>query len=69
MLTTVRAVVRDGEIKLLEPVELSEGSQVLVTLLTEDERDFWLEASRVSLDAVWDNEADDVYAELLEVSC
>ncbi len=66
MLTTARAVVRDGEIKLLEPVELPEGSRLLATLLTEDERDFWLEASRVSLDAVWDNEADDVYAELLE---
>ena len=28
--------------------------------------DFWLKASEPSLDAIWDNCEDDVYAELLE---
>ena len=28
--------------------------------------DFWLKASEPSLDAIWDNSEDDVYAELLE---
>lgn len=28
--------------------------------------DFWLKASQPSLDAVWDNPDDDIYAELLE---
>lgn len=28
--------------------------------------DFWLNASEVSLNAIWDNPEDDVYAELLE---
>ena len=30
MLNTVRAVVRDGKIELLEPVALPDGTQVLI---------------------------------------
>ena len=30
--------------------------------------DFWLKASEPSLNAIWDNSEDDIYAELLEVS-
>jgi len=72
MLKTLRAVVRDGHIALVEPADLPEGSKALVTLLPEVEGDsdelqaFWLAASHESLDAVWDNTEDDVYAELLE---
>jgi len=40
----------------------------VVTLLGEDESEFWLATSRVSLDAVWDNTEDDIYAQLLEKS-
>lgn len=35
-------------------------------LLVEDEIEFWQAASAASLDEVWDNEEDDVHAELLE---
>ena len=35
MLNTVRAVVREGKIALLEPVDLPEGTTVLVTPLIE----------------------------------
>lgn len=66
MVTTVWAFVRNGIIEPVEPVELSEGSKVLVTLLRADEDWFWLEASRSSLDAVWGNPGDDTYARLLE---
>lgn len=38
---------------------------LLVTLLPDDEADFWAQASQPSLNAVWDNAEDDVYAELL----
>ena len=31
-----------------------------------EEREFWISASDESLNAIWDNEEDDVYAELLE---
>lgn len=65
MLNTIRAVVRDGKIELLESIVLPEGSQVLVTVLTDEDHAFWQEASEQSLRQVWDNSEDDVYAELL----
>jgi hypothetical protein len=61
----IRAVVREGRIELLEEVEIPEGTEVLVTLLNDDSG-FWLQAGESSLDSVWDNDEDDVYAELLE---
>ena len=63
---TMRAIVREGKIEFLEPVELPEGANVLVTLLPDEEAEFWLHASQVSLDALWDNPEDDVYGKLLE---
>jgi hypothetical protein len=65
MLNTIRAVMRAGRIELLEEVEIPEGTEVLVTPLV-DEPAFWLNASESSLNSVWDNAEDDVYAELLE---
>ncbi|MDP9315388.1 MAG: hypothetical protein M3R24_31755 [Chloroflexota bacterium] len=66
MLNTVWAVVHEGKVELLEPLELPEGTKLLVTLLPDDEQDFWLGASQTSLDAIWNNPEDDVYAQLLE---
>jgi Protein of unknown function DUF104 len=63
---TMRAVVREGKIELLEPVELPEGASVLVTLVPDEETEFWRHASQPSLDAIWDNPEDDVYGKLLE---
>ena len=65
MLNTIRAIVRDGKIELLEKVEIPEGTEVLVTPLLE-ETEFWLQASQYSVDRVWDNPEDDIYAQLLE---
>jgi len=66
MLKTLWAVIREGKIELLEHADLPEGSKVLVTLLPDDETEFWLRASQVSLDAIWGNSEDDVYAQLLK---
>jgi hypothetical protein len=66
MLRTLWATIRKGKIELLESTELPEGTKVLVTLLPDDEAGFWLQASKASLDAVWDNTEDDVYAQLLQ---
>ena len=66
MLKTLWAKIRQGRIELLESTEIPEGTRVLVTLLPDDEADFWLQASQASLDAVWDNTEDDVYAQLLQ---
>ncbi|MEH2272416.1 MAG: hypothetical protein V7K68_29025 [Nostoc sp.] len=65
MLKTLWATVREGKIELLESEELPEGTRVLVTLLPDDETEFWLQTSQRSLSSVWDNAEDDVYAELL----
>ncbi|AFY35365.1 hypothetical protein Cal7507_5016 [Calothrix sp. PCC 7507] len=66
MLKTLWATVRQGKIELLEPGELPEGTKVLVTLLPDDEGDFWLQTSQVSVDTIWDNTEDDIYAQLLK---
>lgn len=65
MLKTLWATVRQGKIELLELSELPEGAKVLVTLLPDEEAEFWIQASQTSLDTVWDNTEDDVYAQLL----
>ena len=44
--------------------EIVNGELVLTVLSNGD--DFWLNASEVSLNAIWDNPEDDVYAELLK---
>ena len=58
--------VRQGKIEPLESVDLPEGTKVLVTLQTDREAEFWLQASQTSLNSVWDNTEDDVYAQLLQ---
>jgi hypothetical protein len=66
MLHTLWATIRDGKIELLEHADLPEGATVLVTLLASEEAEFWLHASQGSLDAVWNNTEDDIYAELIQ---
>ena len=66
MSKSLRAVIHDGKIEPLEKVELPEGTKVVVTLLTDDEAEFWLSASQNSLDAIWANPEDDVYGQLLK---
>ena len=65
MLNTLWATVRQGKIELSESAELPEGVRVLVTVLPDNEAQFWVDASQTSLDAVWDNTEDDVYTQLL----
>ena len=66
MLKTLWATVQKGKIELLEASELPEGSRILVTVLTSNyESEFWLQTNQTSLDAIWDNVEDDVYAQLL----
>ena len=66
MINTIWAVIRDGKIVPLQDVNVPDGTRALVTLLPEDEADFWLAAGESSLSEVWGNTEDDVYAELLE---
>jgi hypothetical protein len=48
---------------LAEDVELGAGS--VEKNSSEEETEFWLQASQVSLDSIWNNDEDDVYAQLL----
>jgi RNase P/RNase MRP subunit p30 len=66
MYHAVWAVVREGQIELLEPIELPEGAPILVTLLTSEGFEFWQQVSQASLGTVWDHAEDDIYALLLE---
>lgn len=67
MLKTLWAVVRKEKIELLEKENIPEGTRVLVTVLPESgESQFWIETSQISLDTVWNNTEDDVYAQLLK---
>ncbi|MFB3131685.1 MAG: hypothetical protein ACE10K_04100 [Rhodothermales bacterium] len=66
MMKAMWAVVREGKIDFLEDVDLPEGATVLVTVLSDEDTRFWQAASQTALDVVWNNEEDDVYAELLK---
>lgn len=72
MLRTLRGIVREGKVSFLEPATVPDGTRALIVLLTDGETgpaesaDFWRAGGQASLDAVWDNAEDDVYAELLE---
>lgn len=66
MLKTVVAIVRQGKIEISEELELTEGTKVLVTVLPDEEAEFWQNTSQQSLARVWDNSEDDIYAELLK---
>ena len=61
----IRAVVNEGRIEPLEKLDVPDGTEVVITVLSAAD-DFWLKASQPSLKAIWDNPEDDVYAELLE---
>ncbi len=65
MMNTVWVVVHEGKIETLGKVDAPESTRALVTLLVEDESDFRQAASSSSLDEIWDNSEDDVYAGLL----
>jgi hypothetical protein len=65
MYPTLPAEIRKGRINLLEKTKIPEGTRLLVTIIPEDEKNFWLNASQTSLKKVWDNQDDDVYEKLL----
>jgi hypothetical protein len=66
MLHTLWGVIHNGKVELSEQVDLPEGTKLLVTVLPDDEKQFWLAAGEKSAAAVWDNAEDDVSAQLLE---
>ena len=65
MTTTVEAIYEHGKLVLERPLSLPEKSRVRVTVESDPERDAWLQLSEQALTKVWDNDADDVFNELL----
>jgi hypothetical protein len=65
MLNTARAIIKQGRVELLNPIEIPEGTEVLVTFNVPDDKDFWLGVSQSALDKIWNNPADDIYEQLL----
>jgi hypothetical protein len=77
---TVEAIIdKNGAVRLLGDVKLVKDRRALVTILDEepvdvdtgssgsDDNDLWLTGSSETLEEIWNNEEDDVYAELLKV--
>ena len=68
MTTAVEAIYEGGLLRLLQPLSLPEHTHVRlsVEILPDDpERAAWLAQSERRLREVWDNDADDVFNELL----
>ncbi len=67
MTTTLDAIYEHGKLILPQPLSLPEKSHVRVTIESDDaERENWLKLSETSLMQTWDNDADDVFNELLQ---
>jgi hypothetical protein len=65
MSKSVRAVVHNGRIELLEPLLFPEGTTLIVAQAELPELSSLELMSAEVLKEIWDNPEDDVYAELL----
>ena len=67
MTTTIKAIYENGRLVLPRPLSLPEHAHVRVTIESGDtEREAWLKLSEDSLTKVWDNDAGDVFNQLLQ---
>jgi predicted DNA-binding antitoxin AbrB/MazE fold protein len=67
MTTTVDAIYENGILVLNRPLSFPEKPRVRVTIESLDlEREARLKLSEASLAKVWNNDADDVFNELLQ---
>ena len=66
MMKSVDAIYEDGKLVLQQPLPLPEHARVRVTIDIDLEREAWLKLSEDSLKEVWDNDADDIFNDLLQ---
>jgi len=64
--TTLDAIYEHGRLLLPKPLSLPEKSRVRVTIESDPERETWMKLSEEALTKTWDNDADDVFNELLK---
>jgi len=67
MEAVVEAIYESGHLRLLTPLQLPEHARVTVRIASDDtpERAAWLAQGERRLRSVWDNEADEVFNDLL----
>jgi hypothetical protein len=65
MYQTLSAEMKNGKITLIDKATIPEGAHILVTVIQEDDGQFWRKTSETSLDAIWANKEDDVYENLI----
>jgi len=65
MTMTVDAIYEGGKLLLPKPLSLPDNSRVRVTIESDTEREAWRKLSEKALTRTWDNDADDVFNELL----
>ncbi len=66
MIRTVHAIYEDGKLVVQQPLPLPEHAHVRVTIDSDPDREAWLKLSEKSLMKVWDNDADDIFNDLLQ---
>ena len=67
MTTTVDAIYEQGKLILPQPLSLPDKSRVRVTIESGDaERENWLKLSETALLKNWNNDAEDIFNELLK---
>jgi len=66
MKTIVDAIYESGKLVLQQPLPLPEHAHVRVTVESDLERASWLRLSEDALMKTWDNDADDIFNELIE---
>jgi predicted DNA-binding antitoxin AbrB/MazE fold protein len=66
MKTTVDAIYEHGKLLLAKPLALPEKAHVRVTIDCDTEHEAWMKLSEPALLKTWDDEADDVFNELLQ---
>ena len=64
---SIPGIVQDKKVVLLEEIHIPDGTRVIVTVPSDEESvSFWHAASAGTLDKIWNNEEDDIYADLLK---
>ncbi len=64
---SIPGIVQDNKVILLGEIHIPDGTRVIVTVPSDEKSaSFWEAASAGTLDRIWSNEEDDIYADLLK---
>ena len=66
MLRSIQAEYKGGQFLLTDDVIIPENASVFISFIDKSNDDFFLDASEISLDKIWNNDEDDIYEQLLK---